>query len=80
MLLEKIAYLLAEISSSDFPPTTQQIAVAQQLEALGNECTQEFDTLIERDVKQFNRQLQESNIPNIICDMPTQGSQVQSVP
>jgi photosystem II stability/assembly factor-like uncharacterized protein len=67
MLLQKISYLAAEVgSSSDFPPTTQQMAVQELLKQQGDKYQQEFEQLMAKDVAAFNAMLREKNIPNII--------------
>jgi hypothetical protein len=67
MLLQKISYLAAEVgSSSDFPPTTQQIAVQELLKQQGDKYEQEFEQLMAKDVAAFNAMFREKNIPNII--------------
>ena len=71
MLLQKISYLAAEVGgSSDFPPTTQQVAVQELLKQQGDNDKQEFQQLVEKDVAAFNAMLREKNIPNIIIKTP----------
>ena len=67
MLIQKIGYLADEVgSSSDFPPTTQQVAVADQLKQQGDQFQQEYQQILAKDVASFNAMLREKNIPNII--------------
>jgi photosystem II stability/assembly factor-like uncharacterized protein len=67
MLLEKLSYLAAQVaSSSDFPPTTQQVAVQEELKQQAEKYQQEFQQLVAKDVAAFNAMLRERNIPNII--------------
>jgi photosystem II stability/assembly factor-like uncharacterized protein len=71
MLLQKISYLAAEVASSaDFPPTTQQAAVAQELKQQADQSRQEIQQLLEKDVAAFNSMLRDKNIPNIIAKAP----------
>ena len=71
MLLQKISYLADQVgSSSDFPPTTQQTAVQQELKQQGGESQQEMQQLIAKDVAAFNAMLREKNISNIIVKAP----------
>jgi photosystem II stability/assembly factor-like uncharacterized protein len=71
MLLQKISYLAAEVSgSSDFPPTTQQVAVQAELKRQGEASQQEMLQLLSTDVAAFNAMLRERNIANIIVKMP----------
>jgi len=67
MLAQKIGYLADEVgSSSDFPPTTQQFAVADQLKQQGDQFQQEYQQVLAKDLASFNAMLREKNIPNII--------------
>ncbi len=71
MLLQKISYLAAEVGgSSDFAPTTQQVAVQEELKQQGDKYQQEFEQLVTKDVAAFNVMLRERNIPNIIVKTP----------
>ena len=71
MLLQKIAYLFSQLdSSADFPPTTQQIAVEEDLKARGDKATQEFQQLAGKDLAAFNAMLREHNIGNIYLKTP----------
>jgi len=70
MLAAKIAYLAEETGSSDFPPTTQQVAVGEELKKQGNQFQQEYLQILAKDVTPFNAMLREKNIPNIIVKMP----------
>jgi len=71
MLAQKISYLAEEVeSSSDFPPTTQQTAVAEQLKQQGEQFQQEYQQILTKDVASFNAMLREKNIPNIIVKTP----------
>ena len=71
MLLQKVSYLAAEVaSSSDFPPTTQQSDVQQELKKEGDQSLQEMQQVVATDVAAFNSMLREKNIPNIIVKTP----------
>jgi len=71
MLLQKISYLAAEVGgSSDFAPTTQQVAVQEELKQQGDKYQQEIEQLVTKDVAAFNAMLRERNIPNIIVKAP----------
>ncbi|MGB6899947.1 MAG: hypothetical protein WBE12_15215 [Candidatus Acidiferrum sp.] len=71
MLLQKISYLAEEVgSSADFPPTTQQTAVQQELKTQGDESEQAMRQVITSDVTAFNAMLREKNIANIIVKAP----------
>jgi len=67
MLIQKIGYLAEETASSaDFPPTTQQVAVRDQLKQQGDQFQQDYQQLLAKDVTAFDAMLREKNIPNII--------------
>ena len=71
MLLQKISYLAAQVgNSSDFPPTTQQVAVHEELKQQADKCRQELQELLAKDVAAFNALLRERNIPSIITKTP----------
>ncbi len=70
MLAAKISYLAEETGSSDFPPTTQQVAVGEELKKQGDQFQQEYQQILAKDVTPFNAMLREKNIPNIIVTMP----------
>ena len=66
MLASKIAYLAQQAGSSDFPPTTQQIAVGEELKKQAEQFEQEFQQIMATDVASFNAVLREKKISNII--------------
>jgi formiminotetrahydrofolate cyclodeaminase len=70
MLLSKISYLASQVSSSDFPPTTQQVALQEALNQQGDKLQQQFRQVLETDVAAFNSILRERNIPHIITRAP----------
>lgn len=71
MLAQKIGYLASQVASSaDFPPTKQQLEVAQQLKQQGDQSRQEMQQLLDKDVAAFNAVLREKNIPNVIVKAP----------
>ncbi|HEX8882532.1 MAG TPA: hypothetical protein VF749_20970, partial [Candidatus Acidoferrum sp.] len=70
MLASKIAYLSNEAASSDFAPTTQQIAVGKELQERGEQFQQEYQQILAKDVTPFNAMLRDKNIPNVIVTMP----------
>ena len=69
-LAGKISYLADETESSDFPPTTQQVAVGEELKKQADQFQQEYQQLIAKDVAAFNAMLREKNIPNIMVKTP----------
>ena len=57
-------------ASSDFPPTTQQVAVQQELKQQGDKSQQEIQQILDKDVAAFNAMLRDKNILNIIVKTP----------
>jgi hypothetical protein len=71
MLLQKVDYLFSQLdSSADFPPTTQQTAVQEELKQRGDKTAQDFKELMGKDVAAFNAMLREHNIGNIYLKTP----------
>jgi len=70
MLASKINYLADEAGTSDFAPTTQQVAVADQLKQQGQQFEQEYQQIASKDLAAFNAMLREKNISNIIAKAP----------
>ena len=71
MLLQKVDYLFNQLdSSADFPPTTQQIAVQEELQQRGDKVAQDFQQLVAKDLAAFNAMLREHNISNIYLKTP----------
>jgi hypothetical protein len=68
-LAEKIAYLASEVESSDYQPTTQQVAVHDELKERAATYRQRLKLLLEQDVTAFNALLRQRNVPNVITDM-----------
>ena len=69
MLLQKINYLASAVGSSDFPPTTQQLAVKEELNRQGEQYAQEFQQLLAKDIAAFNAMLRERNVANIMVNV-----------
>lgn len=71
MLLQKISYLADEVgTSADFPPTSQQVEVQQELKQQGDESLREMEEVMAKDVGAFNAMLREKNIGNILVKTP----------
>jgi hypothetical protein len=71
MLLQKVNYLFNQLdSSADFPPTTQQIAVQEELHQRGDKVSQDFMQLVGKDLAALNALLRENNISNIYLKTP----------
>jgi hypothetical protein len=71
MLLQKVNYLFSQLDgSADFPPTTQQTAVQEELKERGDKTAQDFQQLVGKDLAAFNAMLREHNISNIYLKAP----------
>ncbi len=71
MLLQKVTYLFFQLdSSADFPPTTQQAAVQEELKQRGEKAAQDFQQLVGKDLAAFNGMLRDHNIGNVYLKMP----------
>src|SRR5215469_14454016 len=70
MLMNKIDYLVSQVSSSDFAPTTQQVQVAQTFKQQGEESQREIQQIMTTDVANFNNLLRQHNIAGIITKAP----------
>jgi photosystem II stability/assembly factor-like uncharacterized protein len=69
-LAEKLSYLATEVESSDFQPTTQQVAVHDELKEQAATHQQRLKLLLEKEVVAFNAQLRQRNVPNVIANVP----------
>ncbi|HYL77378.1 MAG TPA: sialidase [Bryobacteraceae bacterium] len=67
-LAEKIGYLANEVESSDFQPTTQQVAVHDELKEQAATYQQRLKLLLEKEVAGFNALLRQRNVPNVITN------------
>jgi hypothetical protein len=71
MLLQKVSYLFNQLdSSADFPPTTQQTGVQEELKQRGEKAAADFQQLVGKDLAAFNTMLREHNIGNIYLKTP----------
>jgi hypothetical protein len=66
MLIEKLEYLAQQVGSSDFPPTSQQVAVFEELKKQAASSQDEIAGLLSNDVKVFNAMLKDQDVPNIL--------------
>ena len=64
-LIAKLQYLESEVTSSDFPPTTQQVAVNQELAKQATDRRAELDKLLAEDVAGFNAVLKQHNVSGV---------------
>jgi photosystem II stability/assembly factor-like uncharacterized protein len=65
-LAEELRYLAGGLSSSDFQPTDQHIQVKGFLNEEVDQYRSEVEQLLRTDVAEFNRMLQERNLPPVI--------------
>jgi len=67
-LVDKIGYLADEVESSDYVPTTQQVAVHDELKEQGATSQQRLKLLLRNEVPAFNSLLRQRNVPNVIVN------------
>ena len=61
-LTNKLAHLNSLVSMDDFPPTTQDIQVKDQLTAAINTELDKFDALLNQEIKEFNNQFNKMDL------------------
>jgi len=69
MLLSKIGYLAGGVESSDYAPTTQQVAVHDELKEQAATWRQRLKLVLEKDLPAFNGLLRQRNVPNVIANL-----------
>lgn len=67
-LAEKIGYLANEVGSSDYQPTTQQVAVHDELKERAATYRQRLTLVLQKEVADFNALLRQRNVPNVITN------------
>jgi len=71
MLLQKVYYLFSQLDgTADFPPTTQQTAVQQELKQRGDKAAADFQQFLGTDLPAFNAMLRDHNIGKIYLKTP----------
>jgi hypothetical protein len=71
MLLQKVDYLFNQLNgNADFPPTTQQTAVQEELNQRGQKAVADFQQLLNVDLEAFNAMLRDHKIGNIYVKTP----------
>ena len=71
MLLQKVDYLFSQLDgNADFPPTTQQSAVQEDLKQRGDKAAADFQQLVAKDLAAFNAMLHDHKIGNIYLKTP----------
>ena len=68
-IMEKLGYLANEVDSSDFQPTTQQVAVHDELKEQAGTYQQRLKNVLEQEVVSFNAMLRQRNVPNLVTEM-----------
>ncbi|QYA24959.1 glycosyl hydrolase [Gramella sp. MT6] len=61
-LTNKLAHLNSLVSMDDFPPTTQDVMVKNELTAKINAELDKFDSLLADEIKEFNKQFNEMDL------------------
>ena len=74
-LADKIAYLADEVEISDYQPTTQQVAVHDELKEQGATHRQRLRLLLGKEVADFNTLLRQRNVPNVITQVAAEDRQ-----
>jgi hypothetical protein len=69
-LIDKLGYLASEVESSDDQPTTQQVAVHDELKEQAATYQQRLKLLLEKEVAGFNALLRQRNVGNIVTNVP----------
>ena len=67
-LISKISYLASGVESSDYQPTTQQVAVHDELKEQAGVQQQHLKLLLEKELADFNNLLRQRNVPNVISN------------
>ncbi len=65
-LIDKIGYLADEVETSDYQPTTQQVAVHDELKEKAATYRQRLRLLLGKEVADFNAMLRQRNVPNVV--------------
>jgi photosystem II stability/assembly factor-like uncharacterized protein len=68
-LVQKFGYLANGLSSGDFKPTNQQIAVQKDLEEKLNASQGQLAEVLTRDLAAFNDVLRRANLPNVVSQV-----------
>ncbi|HEV2488463.1 MAG TPA: hypothetical protein VGT03_01540 [Candidatus Acidoferrales bacterium] len=70
MLVDKLDYLAREVGTSDFAPTTQQIAVHDLLKQQAAKYHEQTQQVMAKDLAAFNSMLRGKNVSGIVTKMP----------
>jgi hypothetical protein len=69
-LISKLNYLAGDVSSGDYPPTTQEVEVHTMFKTQLSALRKRLDEVAGADLSSFNRMLREKNIGNVIGTGP----------
>lgn len=64
--LERLNYLMGGVTTADFRPTDQHVEVQAILRATANEVKEDLDSLLERELSEFNDVLTERGVSLLI--------------
>jgi len=67
-LVEKLGYLSDEMESSDYQPTTQQVAVHDELKERAATYRQRLSLVLQNEVASFNALLRQRNVSNVLTN------------
>ena len=67
MMVDRLRYLIGNVSTADFAPTDQHREVLEVLRGQLREAGAELDALLEADVAAFNRMLQERGVAPVMA-------------
>jgi photosystem II stability/assembly factor-like uncharacterized protein len=70
MLVDKLDYLARQVGTSDFAPTTQEVAVHDLLKQEVAKYHEQTQQLMSKDVSGFNSMLRGKNVSNIVARTP----------
>ena len=65
-LIDKIGYLADQVETSDYQPTTQQVAVHDELKEKAATYRQRLRLVLGKEVADFNAMLRQRNVPNVV--------------
>jgi photosystem II stability/assembly factor-like uncharacterized protein len=68
-LVQKFGYLGNGLQSADFKPTSQQLAVHQDLEAKLKALQGQMNEVLSKDLGAFNDMLKRANLPNVVSQV-----------
>jgi hypothetical protein len=76
-LVEKLTHIASELQDADFAPTSQQIAVNQQLTHQIHQLQSQLKQVMNKDVAQFNDLLRQNKLPLLAVASRVQAQELQ---